>query len=141
MTLPQTRHATCVAWDEEAALIIGPSGCGKSALALQLMAFGCALVADDRVLLRSDGNRLLAECPPAIVGMIEARGVGILNATCQASAFVTLVVDLDQQEDSRLPARHHTRVCGCDIPLIKRIEGPHFAAIIVQILKAGWSDR
>ncbi|WP_019956646.1 HPr kinase/phosphorylase [Yoonia vestfoldensis] len=141
MTQPETRHGTCVAWGDGSALIIGASGRGKSALALQLMALGCTLVADDRVLLRPVSDGVLAECPPSIVGMIEARGAGILNAACQARAQVSLVVDLDQSEDQRLPALIKTRICGCDIPLIKRIDGPHFAAIIVQILRAGWSNR
>ena len=134
-------HGTCVAWADSAVLITGAAGQGKSALALQLMALGLVLVADDRVALRTDNVRLLAECPTSIEGLIEARGVGILKADFQAQACVDLVVDLNQTEDQRLPDRRMTRICGCDIPLIKRIEGPHFAAIIMQILKAGWSDR
>lgn len=138
---PETHHATCVVLGDYAVLILGAAGRGKSTLGLQVMALGGLLVADDRVLLRADGDRLLAECPPAITGLIEARGAGILHAACQARAQVTLAVDLDQTEDQRLPDRAYTRICGCDIPLIKRIDGPHFAAIIVQILKAGRSDR
>ena len=138
---PETHHATCVALGDRAVLILGAAGRGKSTLGLQVMALGGVLVADDRVLLRADGDRLLAECPPAILGLIEARGVGILHAAYQARAQVALVVDLDQSEDRRLPERAYTRIYDCDIPLIKRIDGPHFAVIIVQILKAGWSDR
>ncbi len=141
MTQTETRHGTCVAWDDRGVLILGASGRGKSALALQLMALGGTLVADDRVVLQADGGRLVATCPPAITGLIEARGVGILNAACQAAATMALVVDLDRSADQRLPDRAYTRICGCDLPLINRIDGPHFAAIIVQILKAGWSDR
>lgn len=141
MTPQETCHGTCVAWDNRGVLIFGASGSGKSALALQLMALGCTLVGDDRVRLCADAMGLVVDCPPAIAGLIEARGAGILNAACQARARVALVVDLDQTEDQRLPERASTRICGCDIPLIKRIEGPHFAALIVQILKAGWSDR
>jgi HPr kinase/phosphorylase len=141
MMPPETHHATCVALGDRAVLILGAAGRGKSTLGLQVMALGGVLVADDRVLLRADGDRLLAECPPAILGLIEARGVGILHAAYQARAQVALVVDLDQSEDRRLPERAYTRIYDCDIPLIKRIDGPHFPAIIVQILKAGWSDR
>ena len=141
MMLPETHHATCVALGDSAVLILGAAGRGKSSLALQVMALGGVLVADDRVLLKAEGDRLLAQCPPAILGLIEARGAGILHAAYQAQAQVALVVDLDQSESQRLPERAYTRICGCDIPLIKHIDGPHFAAIIVQILKAGWSDR
>ena len=141
MMPPETHHASCVALGDSAVLILGAAGRGKSTLALQLMALGGVLVADDRVRLWADGDRLLAASPPAIAGLIEARGAGILTAACQPRAQVTLVVDLDQTEDQRLPDRDQIRLCGCDIPLIKRIDGPHFPAIIVQILRAGWSDR
>ena len=45
----------------------GPSGAGKSSLALQLMAWGADLVADDRTLLRerSDGA-IEALAPPTL---------------------------------------------------------------------------
>ncbi|WP_322894940.1 MULTISPECIES: HPr kinase/phosphatase C-terminal domain-containing protein [unclassified Yoonia] len=137
----QTLHGTCVAWGDDAALIIGASGRGKSALALQLMALGCVLVADDRVIVQADGARLRASCPPTIVGLIEAWGAGILRAPPRAQAHIALVVDLDHDTTGRMPDRRLTRVAGCDIPLINRISGPHFAATILQILKSGWSDR
>jgi len=134
-------HATCVAWGDRAVLIIGASGRGKSALGLQLMALGCVLVADDRVILRPTGPHLLAHCPPSIVGLIEARGAGILNADTRPEAKIVLVVDLDQTEDQRLPDRYMTRIGSYDFPLVKRLDGPQFPAIILQILKSGWSDR
>jgi len=49
MTATTTIHASCVAVDGKGLLITGASGSGKSALALQLMAFGAHLIADDRV--------------------------------------------------------------------------------------------
>jgi len=134
-------HATCVAWGDRAVLIIGASGRGKSALGLQLMALGCVLVADDRVILRAAGAHLLAQCPPGIAGLIEARGAGILNADTRPEAKIALVVDLDQTEDQRLPDRYMTRIGSYDFPLVKRLDGPQFPAIILQILKSGWSDR
>lgn len=136
-----TLHATCVAWGNDAALITGASGQGKSSLALQLMALGCLLVADDRVTVQVDGARLLARCPPTIAGLIEARGAGILRAEFRTQAHVALVVDLNAETTTRLPDRQLTAINGCAIPLINRIEGPHFAATILQILKSGWSDR
>jgi len=44
----EIRHATTVAVAGRGLMIEGPSGSGKSALALELMAFGAELVADDR---------------------------------------------------------------------------------------------
>ena len=45
-------HASCVSYENHAVLILGPSGIGKSSLALQLMALGAVLVADDKTCLR-----------------------------------------------------------------------------------------
>ena len=59
--------------------MIGPSGAGKSALALQLLALGAELVADDRTDIIRQGDHLIADVPQAIAGMIEARGMGILE--------------------------------------------------------------
>ena len=61
-------HASCVALDRRAVLLRGASGCGKSALALQLMALGATLVADDRVILRLRDGALAASCPASIRG-------------------------------------------------------------------------
>ncbi len=141
MSDQQTVHATCVAWDGQGVLITGRAGQGKSALALQLMALGFMLVADDRVRLERRDDAVIASCPASIAGLIEARGIGILNAAHAAQATLLLVVDLDETEHERLPKRGKVTLLGCEIALIRAIHGPHFAAAILQIVKAGWSDR
>ncbi|HGG65172.1 MAG TPA: serine kinase, partial [Rhodobacteraceae bacterium] len=72
---PLVVHASSVAVDGKAVLVVGPSGSGKSALCLQLMALGATLVADDRTELISSESGLIARAPETIDGMIEARGV------------------------------------------------------------------
>jgi len=72
-------HATVVAWAGSGVMIIGKPGSGKTSLALHLMALGCDLVADDRTELYKQGDQLVARCPLAIQGQIEARGFGILQ--------------------------------------------------------------
>ena len=52
-TLPAQIHASAVALDGRALLIVGPSGSGKSALALRMMAHGATLVSDDLVEIRA----------------------------------------------------------------------------------------
>jgi len=141
MKISDTLHATCVAWNGRAVVIRGASGSGKSALALTLMAFGCTLVADDRVRLEAQNGMVYAYCPQSILGMVEARGIGILNAEYAPPTEVACVVDLDHIETERLPPRRCFPLLGCDLPLIYRSDAPHFAPAILQALKAGWSDQ
>lgn len=60
-------------------LILGAAGSGKSALALELVSRGHQLVADDAVELRAANNRLTGQCPRALRGLLEVRGLGILD--------------------------------------------------------------
>ena len=138
--LAQTLHASCVAWGSRAVVIVGPSGSGKSALALHLMAFGCALVADDQTEVWAQADRLFAKSPAALHGMIEARGVGILRAEPVPQAESALVVDLGQTETHRLPPLRHVTLLGQTRPLIlgPLVQAPshhHFPASILCYLK------
>ena len=130
-------HASCVALGGRGVLIFGPAGAGKSALALQLMAFGCDLVSDDRTAVVAQAGSVLAAAPARIRGLIEARGVGILAADAVAAARVALLVDLGQTETERLPPWHSRKLLGVDLPVVHRIESTHFPAAILQYLKAG----
>lgn len=141
MTQSDSMHATCVAWADRAVLITGQSGSGKSALGLSLLGFGCVLVADDQLYLSKCDGALIAQGPKTIAGLIEARGIGVLNAAYLPQSEIVLAVDLDKEDTARLPQRQTITLLGCTIPLIYRIEGPHFAAAILQILKGGWSNR
>ncbi|MFY0597109.1 MAG: HPr kinase/phosphatase C-terminal domain-containing protein [Cognatishimia sp.] len=130
-------HASCVSVQGEAVVIIGASGSGKSAMALELMSKGADLVADDQVIMTKNEGQLIASSPAALKGRIEARFVGLLNASAIASAVVTLWVDLDQVEDERLPP-HHTITClGLTYPLLYRVPHPHFSAAVLQYLEHG----
>lgn len=132
-----TLHATTVAAGGRGLVILGPSGSGKSSLALQLMAWGAKLVADDTTRLSLRGNDLHASAAPAMRGVIEARGVGLLRAASVAGAAVTLAVDLAGTETERLPPRRHISLLDQEIPLILGSNAPHFAAAVWHCLKAG----
>ena len=137
----QTMHASCVAWGDAAVLIKGAAGTGKSALALELMAYGCVLVADDQVLLTCDTGSITASPPPTIAGLIEARGFGILTAGYKPNAKVTCVVDLDLTTTDRIPPPHTVTVSGCDLTLFHRPIGVGIGPVILQFLRAGLSER
>ncbi|WP_299809287.1 aldolase [uncultured Roseibium sp.] len=96
----QSIHANCVIIGTFGVLIRGTAGSGKSLLSETLIETARAkgnfasLVADDRVLLSADGNRLLARVPDTIKGRIEIRGFALEETAHEPEARVFLAVDL-----------------------------------------------
>ena len=118
-------------------LITGASGTGKSALGLQLMAFGCDLVADDQTILTLHDNTVWAACPAPLADMIEARFVGIVGATAKLSAWVALAINMDATEFDRMPPERHLELFGCKIPLLHKVDKAYFPAAVLQYLRSG----
>lgn len=111
-------HASSVAADGRAVLIVGPSGSGKSDLALRLTDRGFTLVSDDRTIVRKEGERLVASAPPTIKGKLEIRGIGIVEMETVSDVPVALVVELTN-EYTRLPDDSRERlILGAGIPLV-----------------------
>lgn len=133
MSPGETLHASCVAWGARGLLILGASGAGKSALALDLIALGADLVADDRVALRREGAAVVASAPPPLRGLIEARGLGLLRMPFAAEVAVTLALDLDGAETARLPPRRTTLLLGAAVPVILRPENLRPASIFAVL--------
>lgn len=107
---PVNIHATAIVIGESGIVFAGPSGSGKSLTALTCMAAArrqglfSALVADDRVLVSREGDRLIASCPAPIAGLIEIRGSGITRIESVPSATLHLAVSLvSLPEAERLP--------------------------------------
>ena len=128
-------HATTVALGARGVLILGPSGSGKSTLGLALMALGAQLVADDRTRLANAAGALIARCPPALLGLIEARGLGLIRATPLDHARIHLVVDLGQQETDRLPPLRHTSLCDVECELVFGQQSPHFPSLLLAYIQ------
>jgi HPr kinase/phosphorylase len=133
-------HASCVAIDGRGLLIVGVSGSGKSGLALDLMALGAVLVSDDRVVLSRVGRDLVASAPPAISGLIEARGIGLLNANPHGPVTLGCVVDLDRTETDRMPAPRQIVLLGASVTLLLKVDSRHFASALMQYCKKGRSS-
>ncbi|MEZ7812169.1 MAG: HPr kinase/phosphorylase [Paracoccaceae bacterium] len=135
-------HATTVSLNAQALVIVGPSGSGKSSFALALMALGARLVADDQTLLIRQADRVLATCPPALKGLIEARGIGILKANyVQAPVLVIMVLDMGQRETKRRPLEQKISLCGVDFPLLLSHDHTYFPSRVFHAMKFGWADK
>lgn len=114
--LENTLHAACVAFGEIGVLLRGPSGAGKSDLAFRLIEAGAVLVADDRVRLRAREGRLIAAAPEELAGMLELRGIGLVELPSATDIAVELVADLVAPEAvERLPAPDREQVHGIRI--------------------------
>lgn len=138
---PRIVHASSVAFDDQAVLILGESGSGKSSLALELIALGARLVADDRTIVTRDGNGLRAERPATLPGLIEIRGVGLLKAELyHGAAPICLVVDLDRIAAERLPEPLWYRQDGCRVAMLHKVTSRCFPAAIRQYVLHGPSQ-
>jgi serine kinase of HPr protein (carbohydrate metabolism regulator) len=125
-------HGTCLDLAGTGILILGPSGAGKSDLALRLLDQpGCGvngqpkpamLVADDQVILTLESGRLLARSPPALRGLLEIRGLGIVELPFRPQAALGLVVTLsDTPEIERMPEPGDLscEILGTSLPMFR----------------------
>lgn len=132
-------HATAVAHGGRGCLIVGRAGAGKSTLALELIALGAALVADDRVDATSTGDAVLLSAPEALEGLIEARGTGLLRLPFERHVPVHLMVDLDTSADGRLPVPENRDLLGHAVPVINGPVRPGLAATLMLLM--GGAER
>lgn len=138
-------HATAIALDGRAALILGPSGAGKSDLALRCILQGAwidgrhylaTLVADDQVIVDGSGGGLVARAHDAVAGRIEVRGLGIVAVPSVPAAEIGLAVELVAPTAIvRLPEPGATwPLLGVDVPLLRI--APFEASVHLKVLLA-----
>jgi serine kinase of HPr protein (carbohydrate metabolism regulator) len=99
-------------------LIEGPSGAGKSDLALRALDHGFRLVADDRVLVWTDGKRLWGRAPDALNGLMEVRGVDVL-ALQTPLPFCEIVLMARLGSPDRIPDSATETILELPIPLVE----------------------
>lgn len=105
---PQTRlHGVLVDVYGIGILITGESGIGKSETALELIKRGHRLVTDDAVDIKEIDGELIGTSPKITIGMLEVRGVGIIDITAlyglssvQESKGINLVMHFEHWKDN-----------------------------------------
>ena len=130
-------HGTAVARGGRGVLILGAAGAGKSSLALDLIALGADLVADDAVMPEIVAEGVSLVRPENIAGMIEARGVGLLSVKSIERAGLAFVVDMDKTVNERLPAPESVSILGVEVPQIRGTNVPSLGAVIWCLLGDG----
>lgn len=130
-------HATCVAFGAKGIVITGRSNSGKSSLALQLISIGAVLVSDDRTRITLVDGVSVAHAPYHLAGVIEARGIGLLQVPYQQDALVQLLVNLDCNAAQRLPEHHETNLLGNMIDTIYKVGEPYFPMALKALILGG----
>jgi HPr kinase/phosphorylase len=131
-------HGTAIAVGVQGFLFLGRSGSGKSGLALQMMALGATLIADDQVILESKDNQISMRSPETLLGQIEARNLGILKVQTLPSVCLAHVVDLDAETTERMPEFKYCEVLGVRFDLINGRNIPNLASSLIIL---GRSER
>lgn len=83
-------HGVLLSMNGKGVMIRGESGIGKSEVALELVRRGHQLVADDRVDCYQVHNSIVGRAPKLLEGMLEIRGVGIIDVARMYGANTTL---------------------------------------------------
>ncbi len=110
-------QASAIAIGGRAVLITGAPGSGKSSLALSLIDRGATLIGDDGVTLDNRGDELFAAPPPNIEGLLEVRGVGLLELET-TSAPVALIVAIGSAGERLPETLPPTNILGKNVPTV-----------------------
>ena len=118
-------HATCVDVNGSGVLIVGRSGSGKSSLAINLLALGSKLVADDQCELMRKNNGFRISKPASLPKSIEIRGVGLVSVPMVKETSLDWVVNMDEVEKERMPTPRFTEIGGFRVPTVfgKEMDG------------------
>jgi len=112
-------------------LLLGESGIGKSEISLELIRKGHRLIADDRVNIAAVRGKLIGTCPESIYGMMEVRGIGIIDVarmfginSLAKRSHIQLVISLVQFKPDEPMERvgmktDRYEILGESIPLVK----------------------
>lgn len=133
-------------------LITGDSGVGKSEATLELIRRGHRLVSDDAVDIREVEGVLTGYCPEITFGMMEVRGMGIIDITqlyglssTSQNKIVDLIIHLQRWEGEeegvydRLGINEYQNILGVDVKkLTIPVRSGRNLAIIIEAAAANY---
>jgi len=141
-------HATGLVLGEVGLLLRGPSGAGKSLLALELLDQYALreqngfLVSDYRLDLTVSNGAIIMHAPPAIAGLVELRGRGIVSRPFLEQAPLHLVVDLVddlvrmvEEEELETDLMGMT-VSRCPVPRRGVVDSAHQLLLVGEALRS-----
>ena len=111
-------HATLVEIAGQGVLLTGKSSSGKSDLALRLIENkNAVLVADDIVELQLQDGIIIGRAPHNLKGLLEVRGVGVIEFPYKNSSVIKMVVRLqdDFSQIERMPKNRCENILGLEI--------------------------
>lgn len=113
-------HATAIKINNKGVLFLGKSGSGKSDLSLRMIVeHNAKIIADDRVIVENIKEKLIASAPSNLKGLIEVRGIGIINLDCVSQFKIDMVVNLISDKIERLPENRYYSIENLTLPLIE----------------------
>jgi len=139
--MPDTIHASAFQFNGRGILLRGASNSGKSSITLKMIddaalsRQSCDLVADDQVILEKRDGTLCAKAPDTLFGLIEVRGIGVVNVNGKRQCSIDLIVDLVPREHlERLPdqSEETARLHGVNIRRICIAERNPDACTIIR---------
>jgi HPr kinase/phosphorylase len=140
--------------DNRGVLIRGESGTGKSDLALELIARGHKLIADDAVDISVAGASLIGKAPSMLFGYLAVRDLGIVDIqqlygteSVAATATVDVCVDLNaagskEEIDTPGTERIFVELFDVRIPLfeVRGVRNRPLAVIVETLVRLVNSD-
>jgi serine kinase of HPr protein (carbohydrate metabolism regulator) len=129
----QNIHATAINIGGHGVVICGPSGHGKSDLALRLIDRGAILISDDRVIIEERNGQPVLQPAPNITGLIEVRGIGILEMEYARDIPLKLQVSLADISERFVESIKVTDVAGYAVHKITLSAFEASAAIKVEL--------
>lgn len=131
-------------------LLSGRSGAGKSECALELVARGHRLVADDAVDLALEGGRVVGRAAPAVKGHLAIRGLGILCIgdlygpgaladACEVALVCRLEAELAEPDRTGLD-RGEEWILGVRVPCVALSSRPRAGATLATLVDAAARD-